>query len=93
MPDLNVGQHTKAGAAVENAAQFHLVLYDEDKRDATQAWLGHFVKRVDRIESSKEPEPAPSSSGKNEISACSPSPIADNPSALPSPTSSPSFGQ
>ena len=41
-----------------------------------------FFKRVDRIESSKEPEPVPSTSGVSEIAACSPSPIADDPSAL-----------
>ena len=40
--------------------------------------------------SSKEPEPVPSTSGMSEIAACPPSPIADYPSALPSPTSSPS---
>ena len=43
-------------------------------------------KRVDRIESSKEPEPLPSMSGMNEIAACPLSSIADDPSALPSPT-------
>ena len=48
-----------------------------------------FFKRVDRIESSKEPEPVPSTSGMSAISACPPSPIADDPSALPPPTSSP----
>ena len=44
----------------------------------------------DRNESSKEPEPKPSMSGMSEIAACPPSPIADDPSAPPSPTSSPS---
>ena len=43
-----------------------------------------FFKRVDRIESSKEPEPVPSTSGTSEIAACPPPPIADDPSALPS---------
>ena len=52
-----------------------------------------FFKKVDRTESSKEPEPVPSTSGVSEIAACSPSPIADDPSALPSPTSSPSSSQ
>ena len=47
-----------------------------------------FLKRVDRTESSREPEPVPSASGMSEIAACPPSPIADDPSALPSPTSS-----
>ena len=40
--------------------------------------------------SSKEPEPVP---GMSEIATCPPSPIADDPSALPSPTSSPSSSQ
>ena len=43
--------------------------------------------------SSKEPEPVPSTSGMSEIAACPLSPIADDPSALPSPTSSPSSSQ
>ena len=40
--------------------------------------------------SSKEPEPEPSESVLSEITACTPSPIVDDLSALPSPTSSPS---
>ena len=39
-------------------------------------------------DSSKEPEPVPSMSGVSEIAACPQSPTADNPSGLPSPTSS-----
>ena len=45
-------------------------------------------KREDRIESSKEPEPVPSMSDMSEVTS-----IADSPSALPSPTSSPSSSQ
>ena len=41
-----------------------------------------FLKRVDRTESSKEPEPVPSTSGVSAIVTCPPSPIADDPSAL-----------
>ena len=48
-------------------------------------WI-FFFKRVDRIKSSKETQSAPSVSGMNEIAACFPSPIADDPSALLSPT-------
>ena len=48
--------------------------------------LDCFFRRVDRIESSKEPEPVPSQSGVSDIAACPPSPIADYPSALPSPS-------
>ena len=43
--------------------------------------------------SSKEPEPAPSVAGLSEIVACLPSLIVDDPSALASPTSSPSSSQ
>ena len=43
--------------------------------------------------SSKEPQPVPSTSGVSEIAACPPSPIADDLSALPFPTSSPSSSQ
>jgi len=52
-----------------------------------------FFKRVDRIESNKEPEPEPSTPGMSEIAACPTSPITDDPSALPSPSSSPSSSQ
>ena len=48
---------------------------------------------TDRIESSKEPEPVPSTSGMSETVACPPSPIVDSHSALPSPISSPSSSQ
>ena len=44
-------------------------------------------KRVDRIDSSKEPEPEPSTSGMSDA-ACPPSPTTDDSSALPSPASS-----
>ena len=88
--DPNVGWYTKVAAAVQNTIQCYRVIYDEKKRATTQTSLDHFFKRVHRIESSKEPEPVPSTSGMSEIAACTPSPIVDDPSALPSPTSSPS---
>ena len=91
--DPNVGQYTKVAAAVQDAIQCYHVIYDEKKRATTQTSLDRFFKRVDRIESIKEPEPVPSASGVGEIAACPPSPIADDPSALPSPTSSPSSSQ
>ena len=78
-------------AAVQNAIQCYRVIYDEKKRATTQTSLDRFFKRVDGIESSKEP--VPSMSGVSEIAACLLSPIADHPSALPSPTSSPSSSQ
>ena len=92
--DPNVEQYMKVAAAFQKAIQCYRVIYDEKKKKATtQTSLDRFFKRVDRIESSKEPEPVLSTSGVSEIAACSPSPIADDPSALPSPTSSPSSSQ
>ena len=45
-------------------------------------------QRYERVSgSSKEPEPLPSTSARSGIVACLPSPIADDPSALPSPIS------
>ena len=61
--DLNVEQYTKdtkVVAPIPNAIQCYCVIYDEKKRATTQTSLDHFFKRVDRIESSKEPEPVPS---------------------------------
>ena len=63
------------------------------KRATTQTSLDRFFKRVNRIESKEEPEPVPSMSGVSEIAACPLSPVADDPSALQSPTSSPSSSQ
>ncbi|KAJ8777715.1 hypothetical protein J1605_014368 [Eschrichtius robustus] len=91
--DANTEWYTKVAAAVQNAIQCYCVIYDEKKRAATQTSLNHFSKGVERIESSKEPEPVPSMSGVSEIAACPLSPIADDPSALPSPTSSLSSSQ
>ena len=75
------------------AIQCYHVIYDKKKRATTQTSQNQFFKRVDRIESSKEPEPVPSMSGVSEIAACPLFPIADDPSALPSPTFSPSTNQ
>ena len=91
--DLNIQRYTKVAAAVQNAIQCYHVIYGEKRRATTQTSLDRFFKRVDRIESSKEPEPVPSTSGVSEIAACPPSPIANDPSALPSPTSSPFSSQ
>ena len=52
-----------------------------------------FFKRIDRTEFSQEPEPVPSAAGVSEIAACPLSPVANDSSAPPSPTSSPSVGQ
>lgn len=87
--DPNVDWYTKVAAAIHSAVYCCLVVCDRKKRAATQTPLNHFLKRVGRTESSKEPEPGPSASGMSETTACPPSPIADDPSALPSPTPSP----
>ena len=61
--------------------------YDEKKGATIQTSLRLFVfKRGTRTESSKEPESVPSRRGRNEIAACPPSPLADDPSAQPSST-------
>ena len=91
--DPNVKRYMKVAAAIQNAIQCYHVIYDEKKRATTQTSLDPFFKRVDRIESSKEPEPMPSKSGMSDIAACPPSPIAHDPSVLPSPTSSPPSSQ
>ena len=91
--DPNVEQYTKVAAAVQNTIQCYHVIYDEKKRATAQTSPDRFFKRVHRTESSKEPEPVPSMSGVSEIEACPLSPIADDSSALPSPTSSPSSSQ
>ena len=91
--DPNVEWYTKVPAAAQNAIQCYCVTYDEKKRATTQTSLDRFFKRGDRIESSKEPEPVTSTSSVSETAACPPSPIADDPSALPSSTSSPSSSQ
>ena len=91
--DPSIEQYRKVAAALQNAVQCYCVIYEEKNRATTQTSLDHFFKRVDRIESSKEPEPVPSTLGMSEIAACHPSPTADDPSALPSPTSSPSSSQ
>ena len=83
----------KFAAAIQNAIQCYLVIYDEKKRATTQTSLPDFYKRVDRIESRKEAEHVQSMSGMSEIAACPPSPIDDDPSALPPPTSFPSSSQ
>ena len=53
-----------------------------------QISLDHFFKSVDRTESSKEPEPVPSTSGMSEIAPCPPPLLADDPSTLAAPSSS-----
>ena len=80
--DPNAEQDWKVAAAFQNAIQCYRDIYKR-KRATTQTTLGHFFKRVDRIEPSKEPEPGLSRLGMREIAACRLSPVADDSSALP----------
>ena len=88
--DLNLEWYTKVAAAVQNAIQCYRVLYDEGKRATIQMSWDHLLERGDRIETSREPETVPSASGMSDIAAGPPSTIADDPSAVPSPSSPPS---
>ena len=89
----NVEQHWKVAAVIHNAVQRYDVKYDARKKTAIQASLDRFSKKVDGIESSKEPKPLSSVSGVSEIAACPLFPVAGDSPALPSPTSSPSCSQ
>ena len=68
--DPNVEWYRKVAAAVQNAVQCYCAICDNKRRATTQTSLDRFFKRVDRIESSKEPEPVPSKSGVSEIATC-----------------------
>ena len=71
--------------------QFSATMSSMMREKATiQMSLDQFFKRGKRIESSNEPEPVPLMSDMSETSACSATPIADDLSAPPSPTYSPS---
>ena len=61
--DTNTKWQTKVAAAVQNAIECYCVIYEEKNRATTQTSLEHFFKKVDRIESNKEPGPEPSASG------------------------------
>ena len=77
------------GCSIQNATQWHHVIYGKKKRATTQTPLNCFFKRVDRTESSKEAEPMLSSALMSEPAAYPQPPTAEGPSALPSPTPSP----
>ena len=87
--DLNVERYTEVEEVIQNAIQCYCVIYDEKNRATTQTSLDHFLKRLYRIESSKEPEPVPRMPGVSEIAACPPSPFVEDFLVLPSSTSSP----
>ena len=83
----------KVAAAIQNIIQCQHAINDKKKRVTTQISPDCSFTGVDRIESSKESELVLSMTGMSETAACPPSPIADDPSALPSPTSSPNSSQ
>ena len=85
----------KVAAAIQNIIQCQHGINDKKKELVPRYhWIFFFFfRKVDRIESSKEPESVSSMPGMSETAACPPSPIADDPSALPSPTSSPNSSQ
>ena len=84
--DLNIKQCTKVTIAIQNA-WCYCVIYDEQKGATTQMSLHYFFFfffiREDRTEYRQEPEPVPSSSGMQDIEAGPLSPVANDPSALP----------
>ena len=93
--DPNVEGDMKFVAAIQDEIKCYHIIYDK-KRITTQTppnCFFFFFKKEQRIESSKEPELVPWMSGVREAAICPPSPIADDPSALPSPTSSPHSSQ
>ena len=65
--DSNVERYMKVAVAVQNAIRCYCVIHDK-KKATPQTSLDRFFKRVGRIESSKEPEPVPSS-GMSETAA------------------------
>ena len=61
----------KVAAAIQNVIQCYPGIYDEKKRATTQTSLDCSFKKVDRIESSKEPEPVPSTAGmESQLALC-----------------------
>ena len=91
--DQSIEWYMKDATVVQKAVCTIMSSMKGGGNTATQTSLDHFFKRVDRLESSKEPEPVPSVSGVNDVAACPLSPVAEDPSDLPSPTSSPSSSQ
>ena len=52
----------KVAAAVQNTTQCNSVIYDKKKKNYYQTSLDRSFNRINRTESSKEPEPMPSMS-------------------------------
>ena len=61
----------KLAATIKDVIQCYCVIYNKEKRATTQTALDHFFNRVHRIEYIKDLEPVPSTTGVNEIAACS----------------------
>ena len=95
--DPNIEWYTKLAAAFKNAIWCYCVIYDDKKKKKDLLSRHHWIivfKRVDRIDFSKEgTRKCAIMSVMAEIAACPPLPIADNPSTLPSLTSSFSSSQ
>ena len=54
--DLNTEPYEKFAAIIHNAIQCYHIIYDEEKRATTQTSQDCFFKKVDRIDSNKEPD-------------------------------------
>ena len=85
---FEVQDYMRVAAAVQKAVQCYCVIDDRKKRAATQTSVDLCFKRVDSFGSSKNPWRR--LSGVSDAAPRSPSPVADDPSALPSPASPPS---
>lgn len=85
---FEVQNYMRVAAAVQKAVQCYCVIDDRKIRAATQTSVDLCFKRVDSFGSSKNPWCR--LSGLSDTAARPPSPVADDPSALPSPASPPS---
>ena len=90
--DTNIERYMKVGEGALHAIQCMSSMMRK-KRAIIQTSLAHFFRRVDRTESSKEPQPMPSKPSVNKTVACPLSPIDVSPSGLHFPTSSTSTSQ
>ena len=89
---MNAERYMKVAAAVQIKSSTTMMRKKKIKLLPRHQWIIYF-RKVDKVESSKEPEAVPSASGVREIAARPLSSVAGSPSALPSPTSSLSSSQ